>query len=178
MKTLFLCFSVICGLHSYGQKVLTKPSKEWTSCNNIVSRKEDEITGGKTITFQALTFTDPVYQGNAIASIQYTADTNGVALNIQYRGECIYRNSSIHLLFTDSTRITLTNKVEYNCYGEARIELNNYRDNILLLKELAGKQIKAIRIETAYTSTQRYFTDIESKNFMFLTNCVLGAIGK
>ena len=183
MKTLFLCLSIFCALQSYGQRTPVKATPKeapnpFTSCDKLVFKKIDEITGEKSVSFRELTFTDTTYQGNAIASILYTADTNGVGLNIQFRGECIYLNAPIHFLFTDGTRLTLNNKTEYNCYGDAKIELNNYRDNILLLKELSAKQIKAIRIETAYTSTQRYFTDIEAKDFMFLTNCVLSAVGK
>lgn len=87
-------------------------------------------------------------------------------------GECIGEGNKINFVFTDNSKLELSNDGLTNCRGEAAANFGGLYGRKKMLEELKTKKIKSIKIWTQQGSVQQNLSVENQEEIMRMINCL------
>jgi hypothetical protein len=132
------------------------------------------MTGDKTTAAKKkiIISTDGGKTGFGVILIQ--SPKGSLIFNIQAvgAGNCIDKGAKINILFTDGSRLELSNDGEFNCNGESTVYFGEYFDIDDQLKQLQTKKIETMRVWTSNSFVEKDFSEKNSNDFLHIVNCL------
>lgn len=89
--------------------------------------------------------------------------------------ECVGEGNRITLLFTDGSKLELTNEGPANCRGEGLSLFSGPYGKKKQMQELSEKKIKSVRIQTQQNSLTQEFSNDNQIEFIRLINCIIAS---
>ncbi len=98
----------------------------------------------------------------------------GVAIFIRAvgAGSCIDEEALINILFTDGSRLELSNDGKFNCKAEASLYFGEIFGKKSQLEELKTKKIQTLRVWTSDSYVEKDFTKDNQEEFYNVINCL------
>lgn len=147
-----------------------------TQCFNYIGSTTDRMTG-KTYTTSKKAIIVSANQKSGFA-IRPVLSDGRIILSIKtIGGGCIDQSNPIYVLFTDNSRLQLTNDAKFNCDDEAFVYFSAGANNFDELKILTTKKIEAMRVTTLKSSVEEDFTAAQANIFQKTMDCLMIAGG-
>ncbi len=89
--------------------------------------------------------------------------------------ECIGEGNRLNILFTDGSKLDLTNEGPANCRGEVVSYFSGPYGKKKQLDELKTKKIKSIRIQTQQNSITQELSKENQEEFVRLVSCIMAS---
>jgi hypothetical protein len=181
-----------------GKKVILKADKTWdflptpkplanagstaaaSSCAVLTRRQTDRMSGLTSViaTRKIIVSSD----GKTGFAIELMSSEDFIVVSISAVGTagtgCIDKGSDIAVLFTDGTRLKLSNVEKFNCDGEATLYFGGVFGNLEAMDALSYKNIKALRVSTMKGFVEKDFTITNAVDFTGQLNCLISSIKK
>lgn len=143
-------------------------------CSNWISTEIDKMEGTtSTASKKAIVVsTDGGKEGLGIFMVKYSKD--GAILSIQTAGagRCIDEGAKINFLFTDGSRLVLSNEGKFNCKGKSTVYFGGVFGKKSQLGELKTKKIQTMRVWTSDGFIEKDFTTDNQEEFFNVINCL------
>jgi len=163
------------GTWKYADTVKTVQTKlDPNDCSNWISTETDKVDG-ITSTFGKNTLivsTDGGKKGFVIFMMK--GHKCGLILSIQAvgAGSCIDEGAKINILFTDGSRLVLSNDGQFNCKGNSKVYFGGDFGKKSELEELKNKKIQTMRVWTGDIYVEKDFTVDNQEEFFNVINCL------
>ncbi len=145
-----------------------------SDCSNWISTETDKVDGTTTTAAKntLIVSTDGGKKGLGIFMIQ--SSKGGLILSIQAvgAGSCIDEGAKINILFTDGSRLALSNDGKFNCKGKSTIYFGDVFGKKSQLEELKTKKIQTMRVWTSDSYVEKDFTKENQEEFYNVINCL------
>ncbi|HNO18873.1 MAG TPA: hypothetical protein PKM24_11255 [Saprospiraceae bacterium] len=143
-------------------------------CSNWISTETDKMDGSTSTASKntIIVSTDGGKKGFGIFMMQ--GSKGGVILSIQAvgAGSCIDEGAKINILFTDGSRLVLSNNGKFNCKGNSTVYFGGVFGKKSELEELKTKKIQTMRVWTSDSYVEKDFTTDNQEEFFNVINCL------
>jgi hypothetical protein len=140
-------------------------------CSKYIVTKTDKMTGKTSTTIikpivlsinkgKTVIDIDMIYEEILMLSITATESGSG----------CCDKGDEINILFKDGSRLTLYNKLDFNCDGEDAMYFQT--STVKELIQLKSKKITTIRVNKSKSYIEIDFTDQQASLFMNSISCL------
>lgn len=146
-----------------------------TECDKWIKVKTDSASGKQTrvANSEMLISEDGGKTGLSIYSFMNTSG-KVIVVSIQAfgAGHCVDKGDKINILFTDGTRLDLTNTNDFNCDGSSTLYFGGGLGKKDEMKILASKKVKTMRVWTRDDYMQNTFSTEQATAFMETLKCL------
>jgi len=99
---------------------------------------------------------------------------NGLTLSIRAKGasSCIDNRAKINILFTDGSRLELSNDGSFNCDANSTVYFGGVWGKMKSLDELKNKNIQTLRVWTSKSYVEQDFTYENQIEFKNVITCI------
>jgi len=163
------------GTWKYADTVKTVQTKlDPNDCSNWISTETDKVDGSTSTAGKntLIVSTDGGKKGFGIFMMK--GSKGGVILSIQAvgAGSCIDEGAKINILFTDGSRLVLSNDGKFNCKGNSTVFFGGVFGKKSELEELKTKKIQTMRVWTSDSYVEKDFTVDNQEEFFNVINCL------
>ncbi len=167
-----------------GREVLLDKDNTWSfiekelvvndecDCSKLISTEVDVVTGKSSVgSVQSLIVSKSDEYGFAIYLVKGGSSII-VSMQVIGAGNCIDDNDKMNILFTDGTRLEMTNMKDFNCENKFGLYLGKMFRTIKQLDMLSTKKVSIMRVQTSKGYVEMNFTDEEATTLMNSFKCI------
>ena len=171
MKKLLVILAIILPLFSYCQI-----NTDSCDCKKYIDTLSDEISGNK-IAHNKDKYGSIFEDGKKVLEYSISVDNRHGEdfLIISYFLEtslCPDKYDAINFLFTDGTRIAMSNNADFNCKSHYTLYFGNLFGQISSLDNFRTKKIKAIRFNSRSSLQDINYAKEDADNFFYSVKCL------
>ena len=158
------------------EKFITVQSKiELNDCSAWTKTVSDKFTGKSYIAGKNSIFVTNSNRNKGLNILLLLGSDNAVIFSTQVvgAGVCIDEDAKIYILFTDDSKLLLSNRLKFNCKGNATVYLGGALGQKSELLELISKRIKSMRVVTRDGNIDNDFTFNNQEEFYNQINCLV-----
>ena len=155
-------------------KKVSPASSNSSDCSNWISTETDKVSGTtSTVSKNTLIVsTDGGKKGFGILMMQSSKGGLIISIKAVGAGSCIDEGAKINILFTDGSRLMLSNEGNFNCKGNSTIYFGGVFGKKSQLEELKTKKIQTLRVWTSDSYIEKDFSDDNQDEFYNVINCL------
>ncbi len=157
-------------------KAISVQSKiELNDCSTWTKIVSDKFTGRSYTAGKNYIVVSNSNRNKSLNILLMLGSDNGVIFSTQVVGAgiCIDEGAKIYILFTDNSKLLLSNRLKFNCKGNATVYLGGALGNKSELLELISKRIQSIRVVTRDGNVDNDFTSNNQEEFYNQINCLV-----
>ena len=143
-------------------------------CSNWILTQIDKVDGTSTTTGKKV-ITVLNNTGKTcfrILIMKYLESGVVLSINAYGAGNCIDQGAKINILFTDGSRLVLSNNGKFNCEKEAILIFGGAFGKNSELEQLKSKKIQTMRVWTTNSFVQEDFTEENQTEIINVIKCI------
>ncbi len=143
-------------------------------CSNWISTETDKMDGSTSTASKntIVVSTDGGKRGFGIFMMQGLEGVVILSIQAVGAGSCIDEGAKINILFTDGSRLALSNNGKFNCKGNSTVYFGGVFDKMSELEELKTKKVQTMRVWTSDSYVEKDFTTDNQEEFYNVINCL------
>lgn len=163
------------GTWKYNETLKTIQSNtDINDCSNWILTQIDKVDGTSTTTGKKV-ITVLNNTGKTcfrILIMKYLESGVVLSINAYGAGNCIDQGAKINILFTDGSRLVLSNNGKFNCEKEAILIFGGAFGKNSELEQLKSKKIQTMRVWTTNSFVQEDFTEENQTEIINVIKCI------
>ena len=147
-----------------------------TLCELYITHEYDKFEGVTTLMSNESIVVTNHDKGIGVFSFKSHNDILGIIFSVVGVSKCIDDDNTSIILFTDGTRLQMTNSGKYNCDGFFTMYFGGIFKQTKELKILMEKDIEAVRVNTYRSHVQVEFTPEQAQQFKQTLICLMDGV--
>lgn len=150
------------GTWKYNETLKTIQSNtDINDCSNWILTQIDKVDGTSTTAGKKVitVLNNTGKTGFSILIMKYLESGVALSINAYGAGNCIDQYAKINILFTDGSRLVLSNNGKFNCDNTSILLFGGAFGKINELEQLKSKKIQTMRVWTTNSYVQEDFTE-------------------